>query len=265
MTVTFLGTGTSHGVPCIDCMVNNYERCPKDICRKSITNPKHRRTRCSILVECGENRILVDVSPDFREQVLRQRVLSIDAVLITHEHADHIGGIPDIRSYTKEPGPALPMYGSVESMNGVRGSFGYIFDPDTVVGGGIPRIALNGIDGPFNLFGTLVTPIRVTHGGAQGCFGYRIGSIAYIPDMKTIAESEEAKLHGLDVLIVNCLRIEREHSTHLLLSQSMALARRVAPKKCVFVHMCHDIDYEADSSLLDAWMMFGFDGLQVSI
>lgn len=263
MRITFLGTGTSHGVPSIDCMIGGFERCPKGVCRKSMTDPKHRRTRCSILVEIDGRNILIDVSADFREQALRERVGRIDAVLITHKHADHIAGMPDIRSYTRAPLPPLPVFGSDESVSGIRQAFGYIFDPSTVVGGGIPRIELLGVSGPFELFGRTVTPLPVAHGGMSGCLGYRIGPVAYVPDIKTCPEETRAMLDGVDTLVLNCLRVEREHSTHLVLPESMALARSVSPRQCFFVHMCHDVDYETDSANLDPWMRFAWDGLSI--
>jgi len=265
MNITFLGTGTSHGVPSIDCMMSGFERCPRGVCRRSATDPKHARTRCSILVEHSGKRVLIDVSADFRQQVLRERIASIDAVLITHKHADHISGVPDIRSYTKDPANPLPFYGSPESMSALREMYDYIFNPATIVGGGIPRIGLTGITDPFDLFGMRIVPVKVTHGGAKGCYGFRLGPLAYVPDMKAIAEDQKQLLKGLDCLILNCLRIEREHSTHLVLPQSMALARELAPRRCFFVHMSHDIDYEADSRLLDPWMQFAYDGMKIDV
>jgi phosphoribosyl 1,2-cyclic phosphate phosphodiesterase len=263
MNITFLGTGTSHGVPPIECMLAHYERCPTGVCRKSLTDPRYRRTRSSILVENESRRILVDVSSDFREQALREQVPSIDAVLITHAHSDHISGIPDIRSYAKDAARPLPLYGSLESMDAIRESFPYIFNPNAVVGGGIPRIALNPVDAPFDLYGLRITPVPVTHGGARQCYGYRIGDTAYIPDMKSISPAAQESLQYLDCLILNCLRPEREHSTHMILSQSLSLARALNPERCYFIHMSHDIDYERHSALLDDRMAFSHDGLSI--
>ena len=265
MKITFLGTGTSHGVPAIDCMLDGYKHCPKDVCRLALTDAKHSRTRSSILVEHAGCRALVDVSPDFRQQALREKIPKIDAVLVTHCHADHTGGIPDIRSYTaKRPAP-LDFFGSPETMRSIQSSFLYIFDPNTFRGGGIPSIALHAVTQPFELFGQTVTPLLVEHGSLLGCFGYRIGAVAYIPDVKSLPPSTRAMLDNLDCLILNCLRETRAHQSHLTLEQSIALARDIRPKLCCFVHMSHDINYITDASKLDSWMEFAYDGLQMEV
>ena len=265
MKITFLGTGTSHGVPPIDCMIEGYARCKKDVCKLSANDPKHARTRSSLLIEWDGAAICIDASLDFRQQALRERVKRIDALLITHGHADHIGGIPDVRSYTQHTGKALPLYGSAETVAAVRQSYGYVFNPHTFKGGGIPNIETRAIDGPFVLFGKQVVPLSVRHGDLEGCFGYRLGPLVYIPDMKSIGEAELRKCAGAEVLILNCLRDEREHISHLILPESIALARRIAPKRCYFIHMCHDIHYELDAAGLDEGMQFSYDGLRIEI
>jgi phosphoribosyl 1,2-cyclic phosphate phosphodiesterase len=265
MKITFLGTGTSHGVPSIDCMIADYSRCKKNVCRLSKDDPKHRRTRSSILIEFSGKRLLIDVSADFRQQALANAVSGIDAVLITHGHADHISGIPDIRSYTAPPSPPLDFYGSEESMETIRRMFHYIFSSQTFIGGGIPRISLHGIYAPFSLFDAMITPLPVRHGNLKGCFGYRIHNTAYIPDMKSMEPETMALLGDLDCLILNCLRDEREHSTHLILEQSIALARELSPRLCYFIHMSHDIHYAIDAWNLDSWMEYSYDGLSVEL
>jgi phosphoribosyl 1,2-cyclic phosphate phosphodiesterase len=265
MRITFLGTGTSHGVPPLDCMIEGHARCTKDVCRLSGTDPRHARTRSSLFVEWDGVNILIDVSLDFRQQALREKISRIDAVLITHCHADHIGGLPDLRSYTKQRNAPLPVSGSPESTGAIRRSFGYMFDPDTFAGGGIPNIGLHDVTGPFVLFGRPVVPLQVEHGPLNGCFGFRLGPLVYIPDMKSINDKELEKCTGAEVLVLNCLRGEREHISHCILPQSIAYARRMAPKQCCFIHMCHDIHYKTDAEILDPWMSFSYDGLKIEM
>jgi phosphoribosyl 1,2-cyclic phosphate phosphodiesterase len=263
MKITFLGTGTSHGVPPLDCMINNYETCPQDVCRLSFSDPKHRRTRSSVLIETDSSTIIIDISEDFRFQALREQIKKIDYALITHAHADHVGGIPDIRSYTIDK--PLPLYGSEHTVEQIQSTFSYIFDPMTFVGGGIPSLETVVVNDTFYLDSTRITPITVEHGRVDGCFGYRIGNVGYIPDMKSMSEAEMEKLKGLDVLILNCLRRSRPHSTHLILPESIALAQKLKPSFCYFIHMSHDIHYQTDSAMLESWMQFSYDGLKISI
>jgi phosphoribosyl 1,2-cyclic phosphate phosphodiesterase len=263
MNVTFLGTGTSHGVPSIDCMRAGGVRCRKGVCAASEHDPKHRRTRSSILVEHSDKRILIDISMDFRQQALRERIPALDAVLLTHRHMDHVGGLPDIRSYTTEQ--PLPLYASAETLEEVKRSFWFAFDPTAFVGGGIPKLQPVAIDQPFDLLGVNCVPIPVEHGPLAGCFGFRLADLAYIPDMKRMGERSRRLLAGVHCLILNCLRDERPHQTHMTLAESLALAREVAPQRCYFVHMCHDIHYHHDAALLDPWMSFAYDGLRIEV
>lgn len=265
MKITFLGTGTSHGVPTIDCVINDFERCPKNVCMESKEDPKHNRTRSSILVEYRGKRVIVDVSADFREQALREKIPRIDAVLFTHHHADHVMGVPDIRSYTRTPNESLPAFGSEETIENIRRIFSYIFDPNTFIGGGIPSMTVEMVDGAFELFEKRIVPIPVEHGVLKGCYGYRIDNVAYLPDCKRIPSGSMKLLENLDLLILDCLRESPEHSTHMILSESLEVARLLRPKQCYFTHMCHDIHYKNDTYHLDPWMDFAWDGLQIKI
>jgi phosphoribosyl 1,2-cyclic phosphate phosphodiesterase len=263
MMLTFLGTGTSHGVPPIDCMLQGFTSCPQGVCRASLSDPKHRRTRSSVLLEWDGKAVIIDIGPDFRAQCLREQVGRIDAVLITHGHADHIFGISDLRSYTRRH--PVPLYGSPESIGRIRSGFPYVFDPATLPGGGIPRISTEVVRDPFTLFGRTVTPVRVEHLSLDGCYGFRIGPLAYIPDMKSIADGELSKLSGTSVLVLNCLRRAPHHGSHLTLDESVGLARKIAPRQCYFIHMSHDIHYQVDRRSLDPWMEFAWDGLKVGV
>lgn len=263
MRVTFLGTGTSHGVPSLDCMIDDYVRCPHQVCLKAETNPRHRRTRCSILIEVNGLNLLVDTSQDFREQMLANRVRRIDAVLFTHAHADHIYGLPDIRSYSRG-GKVIPIYASAPTLRALRQSFDYIFHPPSFVGGGIPQVEPHLVEGPMEIGGVEIIPVPVEHGNAEGCQGYRIGGLAYLPDVKVIPESSLLFLQGLDLLILNCLR-PRPHISHLSLAESLAYMDRLQPKRCLLTHMTHDIDYETEEPSLPGNVRFAYDGLVVDV
>ncbi len=263
--LTFLGTGTSHGVPVVDCMMSAYSICPKGVCAEAEHDPKHRRGRASILLEYNGKTVVVDLSQDFREQMLREKVRSIDAVLLTHHHADHIMGMPDVRSYSRVVDGGLPIYGSEETINAVSSTFSYIFDPDTFVGGGIPSLIRNVVSEPFELFGLTITPLLVEHGVLTGCFGYRIGNIAYIPDVKRIPEKTLEKLYDLDLLIIDCLRTDHPHETHMILPEALEVVNKVNPKRVLYTHICHGIHYKDDKKLLDDKMDFAFDGLKLEL
>jgi phosphoribosyl 1,2-cyclic phosphate phosphodiesterase len=264
--VTFLGTGTSHGVPSIDCMLADYADCPQGVCQAAQHDPRHNRTRCSILVEIAGRAILIDTSLDFRAQMLAQRIRRIDAVLFTHSHADHIGGLPDSRSYCP-PGQPLPIYGSQETITTLTQRFDYIFNPPEIKGGGIPEVTVHVIwpGKPFSLFGLEVTPARVEHGSARACLGYRLGPVGYVPDVKVMPDETKQILRGAEVLILNALRRAPEHPTHLTLDASIALARELEPKVCYFTHLSHDIHYALDRPSLPPNMDFAYDGLSIEI
>ncbi len=257
MRLTLLGTGTSHGVPMLDCMLNDYVRCPAGVCRKAESDPRYRRTRASLLVQTGETHLLIDTSQDFREQMLANRVMRVDAVLYTHGHADHIYGLPDIRSYSRrEP---LPIYGSEETLGILRGAFDYVFTPPAYVGGGIPAVAPHCLGDGLRLGDLTIETIPVTHGPLLGCQGYRLNDVAYIPDVKRIPPESLARLRGLDLLILNCLR-HRPHEGHLSLEESLAYAHEIAPKRCLLTHVAHDIDDVAETPGLPEWARFAYDG-----
>ena len=264
--ILFLGTGTSHGVPVVDCMMSDYKFCPKNVCMLAQTDKKHRRSRSSLLVSFDNKSVLIDCGPDFREQVLREKVKKIDAVLFTHRHSDHICGVPDIRSYSgTTSGKILTIHGSQETIDAISQSFSYVFDPNTFVGGGIPELNRNVINGKVNLFGTDFFPIPVEHGSCQGCFGYRFGDIAYISDVKNIPNDSLDLLKNLKLLIIDCLRMERPHSTHFIYGDIENLIAQINPKKVLGTHLCHDINYETDEKLIDKRMSFAYDGLKITI
>jgi phosphoribosyl 1,2-cyclic phosphate phosphodiesterase len=256
MQITVLGTGTSHGVPTLDCTISDGATCPRGVCLKALTDPRHRRSRASLLIETGECAILVDTSQDFRTQMLENRVRRIDTVLYTHGHADHIFGLPDIRSYTHRQKQAIDIYGSAETLASLDVSFGYAFHHPEYTGGGVPSLTPHLLDDGMALDGLAIETLPVEHGGLQGCQGYRIGDVAYIPDAKVIPQDTLDRMRGLDLT---------PHAGHLSLEESLAYARQVAPRRCLLTHMTHDIDYEIDSALLPEWASFAYDGLRLEV
>lgn len=264
MQITFLGTGTSHGVPNIDCMLDDYAHCPHQVCVKAQTDRRYRRTRASILVEDQGYNLLIDTSQDFRVQMLEQRVKRVDAVLYTHGHADHIYGLPDIRSYCRRQDGAIDIYGTQETLDVLSGAFEYVFRAPKYVGGGIPALTPHVLDGAMRWNGLDILSIPVEHGSLRGCRGYRVGNVAYVPDVHLIPEASLEMLRGLDLLILNCLR-QRPHAGHLSLGESLGYMEKLAPRRCLFTHMTHDIDAALEEPGLPSGVSFAYDGLTVVV
>ena len=262
--MTLLGTGTSHGVPMIDCMLDGYSRCPGRLCERALHDPRLRRTRSSALLEWEGASVLLDTSQDFHQQMLAGHVMRIDAVLYTHGHADHIYGLPDLRSYCRRQNGAIDLFGSAETLGVLQTAFDYVFRPPEFVGGGIPVVSAHLLAEPCTLLGQRVVPIPVVHGPLRGCQGYRIGDVAYLPDVKSVPPSSLARLEGLDLLVIDCLRL-RPTASHVSLEESLAYAERLAPRRCVFTHMTHEIDPDAHGALLPGWAQFGADGLVLDL
>lgn len=253
MKITFLGTGTSQGIPMI---ASNDPVCLSE-------DAKDKRLRSSVMVSWNGNRYIVDCGPDFRQQMLRERVPSINGVLFTHEHADHTAGIDDLRPFTYQMG-AVPVYATRRVLENLKTRFGYIFATENRYEGA-PKLQENIIDyTPFMLNGVLVRPIEVMHGNLP-ITAYRFNDIAYITDLKTITPSEKKKLFGLEILIVNALRIE-EHPTHLNLTQALAFVEEIQPKRAYFTHISHKLGFHAEvEKLLPDRVFLSYDGLQVEV
>ena len=255
MEVIFLGTGTSHGIPVIGC------DCP--VCTSS--DPKNNRTRCSVYVRTDGADIIIDMSPEFRIQMLREKLSTADAVLITHTHADHLHGLDDIRPMTfKRP---IPVYGSTRVIGIIRRRFDYIFNV-TQMGGGKPHIQLNPVEGSFFIptrdGGKLeVVPIPMLHGKLE-TFGYRIGDFAYLTDCSYIPKASLHLLNGLKVAVIDALRY-KEHPTHLSVEKALALAQKLGAGRTYFTHMCHDIDHAKLLSELPEGIEPAYDGLRITI
>lgn len=224
--VTVLGSGTSKGVPEIGC---ECEVCKSD-------SPKDKRLRASILVEHAGLKILIDASPDFREQALRHNITDMDAVLITHQHYDHVGGIDDLRPLCSNK--SMPMYVREDVDADLRRRLDYCFRSHLYPG--VPSFDMHIVDkSVFYIKGVKITPIEVMHGKLP-ILGYRIGNFAYITDAKTISEEEKEKLRGLDTLIVNALRY-RDHFAHFTVDEALALIAELKPRRAYLTHFCHEI------------------------
>lgn len=252
MKLTFLGTGTSCGVPVIGC------KCP--VCCSD--DPKDRRLRCSVLVETSSTRILVDCGPDFRQQILPQPFRRIDGILVTHAHYDHMGGMDDVRPYCQFG--EINVYADKNACEGMLQMLPYCFAEHRYPG--VPAIGLHEIR-PHEVFriGDIdILPVRVMHGKLP-ILGFRFGDMAYITDMKSIEEEELELLRGLDVLVVNALRFDKPHHSHQLVDDAVGFARRVGARRTLLTHMCHDIGLHAkvNAEMLPENVQLAYDGLMV--
>ena len=258
MRLTFLGTGTSQGVPTIGC------RC--EVCRS--TDPRDSRLRTSAMVEVGDVRMVIDAGPDFRYQMLRTGVRHIDAILLTHEHKDHTGGIDDVRAFNFVDFPVIhrvDIYATARTAACVRKDFDYAFAENKYRG--VPEIALHEFDPSktFDVKGVQVVPIRGQHSDRFEVTGYRLGRLAYLTDFKQIEESEIEKLQGVDTLVVNALRW-RDHISHFTVEEALALIARVKPRRAYLTHMSHDIGLHAHSAeRLPQGVELAYDTLTIEI
>ncbi|MVZ67105.1 MBL fold metallo-hydrolase [Sphingobacterium sp. DK4209] len=227
MRVTFLGTGTSQGVPVIAC------HCP--VCQSS--DKKDNRLRSSILLEYNGHTVVVDTGPDFRYQMLRQRVDRLDAVLMTHSHKDHVAGLDDVRAYNYQQQQSIPIYANKATHDALRKEFYYAFSEHRYPG--VPQLELEEIHAAeaFELYGELILPIEVMH-FKMPVLGFRIGDFAYITDAKTISDLSFELLAGVKVLVLNALQKE-PHISHLTLEEALEVAKRIAPEKTYLTHISH--------------------------
>lgn len=255
MKLTFLGTGTSFGVPVIGC------RC--EVCRSG--DPRDKRTRVGAVVEVGHTRLLIDTPPELRLQLIATGIDDVDAVLFTHDHADHTNGLDDIRAISVRREGALPIYGPAEALAGLRIKFPYIFDetvrplPGTFKPEGTATALEPGVT--VRIGDADVTPIVVPHGRWR-VFGYRIGALAYITDAKSIPEAAFAAVQGAEVLVLNAL-FRTEHPTHLSLGEAVDVARRIGARRTWLTHLTHDNFHAALAAELPPDIQPAFDGLVV--
>ena len=253
MKITFLGTGTSQGIPMI---ASNHPVCLSN-------NSKDKRLRSSIMISWDDNRYIIDCGPDFRQQMLRENIQAINGVLFTHEHSDHTAGIDDLRPYTYKMGE-VPIYAQERVIESLKIRFSYIFETENRYAGA-PKLIENIIgSNSFMLNGVQVTPIAVMHGKLP-ITGYRFGNVAYITDLKTMSDHEKKKLDNLDVLIVNALRITA-HPTHLNLEEAISFVNEIKPKKAYFTHISHKLGFHEEvEKILPENVFLSYDGLEIKL
>lgn len=253
MTLTFLGTGTSGGVPSLGCSC--------EVCRSK--NPKDKRLRSSVLLESENTRILIDCGPDIRQQLMPLPFTPIDAVLITHIHYDHVAGIDDLRPFSNFGD--IQVYTDKATEQGLRRTIPYCFTEKLYPG--VPRLNLHVVEPhtPITIGDMQVMPVQVMHGKLP-ILGFRIGNFAYITDMKVIEEGEVAYLKGIDTLVLNALRWKGRHHSHMLVDEAIEFGRRVGAKTTYFTHMTHELGFhdEADGRL-PAGFRFAYDGLRINL
>lgn len=258
MKLTFLGTGTSQGVPVIGC------RC--DVCRSE--DRRDRRLRTSAMVEVGDLRLVIDAGPDFRYQMLREGVTRLDAILLTHQHKDHTAGIDDVRAFNFVDYPTIRtmhIYGNEPTIERVKMEYDYAFAENRYRG--VPVIELHTIDEQqtLNIGGVNITPIVGEHSKRFRSVGYRIGDMAYITDFSHIDPAEEVKLKGVKVMVINALRWE-PHDSHFSVTEAIEVINRVKPERAYLTHMSHGIGLHAEASKrLPEGVEFAYDGLVVEI
>jgi len=253
MKVTFFGTCTSHGVPMIAC---SCRVCASD-------NPKNKRMRTSVLISENGCNILIDATPELRLQCLKNNVTRMDAVLITHPHADHIFGLDDLRRFNMVQRMDIPVYGTSKTLEIVRNAFLYVFNDEPDPGGYKPRFSLNTINGNLKLGSLTIVPVEATHGDGE-VTGYRFEKFAYITDANEIPAKSLEKLKGLDALVLGALRYI-PHVKHFSIEQALHIIKQLKPQKAYLTHMCHDIEHEEDSRKLPGGVEFAYDGLVIEV
>lgn len=255
LEIQILGCGTSTGVPVI--------LCPCKVCRSK--NPKNKRLRASAWIQVDGQSFLIDTSTDLREQALRAKIPRLDAVLYTHPHADHVSGIDELRSFNWAQKEKIPLFGNAWTRTDLMRRFPYVFAQiGPKEGGGIPQLEFNEVgDRPFTVNGISVLPIKLMHGSKE-CLGFRVRSVAYVTDCSYIPEESLSQMEGLDVLVLDCVRL-KPHDTHLNLEQALEVVRRVRPLRTFLTHLGHDFDYPEWMRKLPKGVALAHDGLKIRV
>ena len=253
MKLTFLGTGTSQGMPVITC---NCEVCES-------TDPLDKRLRTSAMLEVDGVVMVFDSGPDFRQQMLREKVKKLDAIIFTHEHKDHTGGLDDIRAYNYVSCKPMDVYAETRVQDSLKQEYAYVFAEMKYPG--VPDVSLHTIENePFDVLGVQVTPIRALHYKLP-VYSFRVKDLAYITDVNYISEEEKLKLHGLDVLVVNALNITK-HISHFNLEEALELIAELKPKKAYLTHISHALGFHQEvSKIVPENVFLAYDGLSIEI
>lgn len=255
-TLLLLGTGTSVGVPCLGCHCS--------VC--SGGHPRNQRTRSGAILGLPQGNLLIDTSPDLRSQLLREKIQLIHAVLFTHEHADHLHGLDDVRLFPFMLGHPIPIYASEVVENRIRKVFDYAFEQrEQTHPGAIPNMQLKRIDDhPIEILGARLTPIPLIHGPYCRVYGYRIGNVAYCTDTNQIESSSMELLQGLDVLVLDALRTS-SHPTHFSVGEALDIIEALNPKKAYLTHLSHELDYTSFHRELPDHVALAYDGLRIPL
>lgn len=264
-TLTFLGSGTSMGVPTLGCDCAVCLSATPTEPHLPPPSPRNRRTRPSALVSFGGHNVVIDTGPDFHAQAIRENLRRVDAVLYTHGHADHVLGMDDLRPLSFHAKGNLPLYADEPTAATIERVFDYTFDPGRRYSTSA-RVTMNRLCSDFgaeiDLFGARFQRIPVIH-GRDTVTGYRFGSAAYLTDLSDIPEQSFPLLKNLDLLILDALR-RQPHPTHSTLDNSIALVERIKPRRAFFTHMSHDLDHDATNATLPAHIRLAYDGLQLA-
>jgi len=254
MRVTFLGTGTSTGVPVVGC------QCA--VCTSP--HPYNQRLRQSVLIQEGGKYFLIDTTPDLRLQLLRHPIPRLDFVLFTHSHSDHLMGLDDIRPFNFRQRESVYAFANPSTAKAIRRAFSYIWDTSTQIGGGKPQLELVEVEEAFTHDGIRIIPIPVDHGDWT-ILGYRIGNFAYITDTNGIPDASMRLLEGIEVLALDGLRPAPHHPTHFTVGEAVACARKIGARETWVIHLAHEVDHEEVEATLPEGVRLAYDGLVLEL
>ena len=253
MEIIFLGTGTSHGIPVIG---SNDPVCLS-------TDIKDKRLRASLFISCKDKHFVIDCGPDFRQQMLKNDIARLDAILFTHEHADHTAGLDDIRPFCRKNG-AMPIYAHKRVLDNLSERYKYIFTSENRYAGAPSITSITIENKPFVIDNIDIMPININHGNVQ-VFGFGIEKFAYLTDVKTISSEEKQKLRGLDILVVNALRIA-SHPTHFNLEEALNFIEEIKPKKAYLTHISHKLGFHQKvQQKLPNNVFLAYDNLKITL